>query len=383
MRILFLCGSLEPGRDGVGDYCQRLASELYLQGHETALLGLNDIYLQNDLVLGRQTETGISLPQLRLTAFQPDNIRFKKAKDWIENFNPDWVSLQFVIFSFHPKGLPLQLARNLLTLNGKWQWHIMFHELWVGKNTNRSIKLVIWGHLQRKIIKQLILTLKPTRIDTHTRIYQAQLKKNGFDAGYLPLFGNIPVHNSIKNNSKAESHVNSKQVIRLVIFGSILSSTLAEEFAQEAAAYAHEFKKEISLTIVGISGPENKKWESAFQSAGLETEILGEQPSEIISDILGRSTLGISTVPVVAAEKSGTIAAMREHGLSVLSVSLPWKASKELEFNPIPGIVQYKPGIFKKVLEKNNDDPRSTNVKLVAAELVNSFIVTNEGILQT
>lgn len=27
MTILFLCGSLEPGRDGVGDYTRRLAGD--------------------------------------------------------------------------------------------------------------------------------------------------------------------------------------------------------------------------------------------------------------------------------------------------------------------------------------------------------------------
>ena len=28
MNLLFICGSLEPGKDGVGDYIRRLSSEL-------------------------------------------------------------------------------------------------------------------------------------------------------------------------------------------------------------------------------------------------------------------------------------------------------------------------------------------------------------------
>ena len=42
MKLLFLCSSLEPGRDGVGDYTRRLAGECLRQGHEVRLLSLND-----------------------------------------------------------------------------------------------------------------------------------------------------------------------------------------------------------------------------------------------------------------------------------------------------------------------------------------------------
>ena len=34
MKIVFICGSLEPGRDGVGDYVWRLSSEFRLIGKE-------------------------------------------------------------------------------------------------------------------------------------------------------------------------------------------------------------------------------------------------------------------------------------------------------------------------------------------------------------
>jgi hypothetical protein len=42
MKILFLTGSLEPGKDGVGDYTRLLANECGERGHEVFLLGLND-----------------------------------------------------------------------------------------------------------------------------------------------------------------------------------------------------------------------------------------------------------------------------------------------------------------------------------------------------
>ena len=38
MKITFICGSLNPGQDGVGDYTRRLAAQLALDGHECQLI---------------------------------------------------------------------------------------------------------------------------------------------------------------------------------------------------------------------------------------------------------------------------------------------------------------------------------------------------------
>ena len=42
MNILFICGSAEPGKDGVGDYTRRLCGELLRTGHRTRILALCD-----------------------------------------------------------------------------------------------------------------------------------------------------------------------------------------------------------------------------------------------------------------------------------------------------------------------------------------------------
>jgi hypothetical protein len=55
MKIIFLCGSLEPGCDGVGDYTRRLAGELIKQGHHIAAVALNDQYLQEEFTGMQQT----------------------------------------------------------------------------------------------------------------------------------------------------------------------------------------------------------------------------------------------------------------------------------------------------------------------------------------
>jgi hypothetical protein len=47
LKILFLCGSLEPGRDGVGDCVKNVAGELRIQGHQAAAIALNDGFINS------------------------------------------------------------------------------------------------------------------------------------------------------------------------------------------------------------------------------------------------------------------------------------------------------------------------------------------------
>lgn len=368
MKIVFLCGSLESGRDGVGDYTIRLATELTRNGHKIGVLAFNDQYVKHEVEQINQINGTAGLPLLRLPFSFPSNKRIHRAKDWIENFNPDWISLQFVIFSFHPKGLPFGLSRQLLELGGKRRWHIMFHELWVGMDMNASTKNIIWGRVQKYLIKKLVLVLNPGLIHTQSRLFQRQLSRLGFETGYLPLFGNIPY--AIRNNSeKKEDHSKSKKIIRLVLFALIHAGAPIVEFAREVARYSMDFDTRISLTILGRSGPEQKKWIAAFKAENLLVESLGEQTPEYISMVLSYSTLGISTTPIVLADKSGSIAAMREHGLPVLCVSYLWLASKNISFEPIPGIFQYRNGNFVESIASTNKYSVSSNLESTAIEL--------------
>jgi hypothetical protein len=43
LNIVFLCGSLQPGRDGVGVYTRRLAGEVIRQGHQASIISLTSI----------------------------------------------------------------------------------------------------------------------------------------------------------------------------------------------------------------------------------------------------------------------------------------------------------------------------------------------------
>ncbi|RZK75975.1 MAG: hypothetical protein EOO85_12535, partial [Pedobacter sp.] len=138
MRILFICGGLAPGKDGVGDYTRKLAAKLISLTCEVSIIAIND-----QAVLSTQEEiqqAATSVPVLRI----PKKLTWEDKLDLIEqfsaNFKPDVVSFQYVPYSFHEKGLPFQMIWKLKSYFEKVNLQLMMHELWVDGNNPASIK---------------------------------------------------------------------------------------------------------------------------------------------------------------------------------------------------------------------------------------------------
>lgn len=370
MKIIFLCGSLEPGKDGVGDYTRLLAADLISKGHKTAIVALNDRHISG-IFNGVQHSEGVDVPVLRLPSVWSESDRHKWVARFVEHFNPWWLSLQFVPFSFHSKGLTFGLSEALSKSGHQRRWHIMFHELWVGMDKEASTKLVCWGLLQRYLIWQLILKLKPQCIHTNTRIYQQQLKRLGFHAEHLPLFSNI-TSGKEWNFSYAQNMSASKNKISLVMFGGIHQGAPVEMLAQEAALYAKETGVEVMLTIIGRCGSEKERWISAWKAQGLLANFLGEQPNEYVSEVLRNASFGISTTPVALVEKSGSVAAMRAHGLPVICVARSWKVNN-IHIKQPEGISEYRKGNLSKFLSQKKGAAHFKSVLDISHQFLESL----------
>ncbi len=336
MKILFLCGCLEPGCDGVGDYTRRLSGELKRKGHFAAIIALNDYFISG-VKLDEQEQEGVEIPVLRLGSNMNFRKKFSQAKAYIEEKDPDWLSLQYVPFSFHEKGLPWGLPNQLLRLGKGRKWHIMFHELWVGMDVESPFKHKLWGRMQAYIARKIVDSLKPKIIHTQARLYRDQLQRFGYKIHLLPLFGNIPVHGAGKVKKRDSSFLS------LVIFGQIQPGAPISEFVKDLASYGSNSGKSVQLTFIGRSGKELENWLDACRKEKMNIELLGEQGFQKISEVFSRSDWGISSTPAFQIEKSGTVAAMREHNLPVYCVSRPWHTKKVQFPTPPQGVKIYKP----------------------------------------
>jgi hypothetical protein len=365
LRILFICGSLEPGRDGVGDYTRRLAGELIRQGNRCGMVALNDRHAAE--VQGSDSdETQEGIPTLRLPAALSWQKRTRIARSWVESFSPDWGSLQLVPYSYHEKGIPLRLSGDLLEIARNSKWHIMFHELWIGANSQATLRHRLVGAVQRKLICHLLQELAPCTVTTHSVIYMKLLEAIGVKPHKLPLFGNIP-----RPSAQSDRPRRSEHSLRLLLFGGIHPNAPVEEFAMECARISKTSGREIRLILAGRSGHEQQRWRSAWVAEGLAVETTGELPAEEISKLLVCASFGISTTPLALIEKSGSVAAMLEHSLPVINVAASWVPRGCPQETPPEGIYEYKPLGLAEIIRAHEDEVvAGASVQSVALDMI-------------
>src|ERR1017187_3346588 len=175
MRIVFACSSVEPGLDGVGDYARRLAGEFTRQGHQASIVALNDSFVDAPTDETQEIE-GVLIQTLRLPRKSSWGERTAHSRKWVDHFAPDWVSLQFVGYGFHSKGLPVTFASRFMDATGPRRVHLMLHELWVGEELDASWSRRATGLLQRLTILRLVRQLRPAVIHTQAEPHRALLK---------------------------------------------------------------------------------------------------------------------------------------------------------------------------------------------------------------
>ena len=209
MKILFFCGSLQPGKDGVGDYARRLSGALIQKGHDAQVISLCDKDADAFVSETQEVEaTQVSVHRIpQRTSYHK---RLRITKEIIDKNKPDWISLQYVPNSFNPKGLPFWLLWFLKQFDGKYKRHIMFHELARPEKSNLTKALRV---IQIALLKQLVLKLKPNVVHTHTPNYLSILGNLKINAKPLPLFSNI--------SKVTYSFVGKKDVFRVGFFSKI------------------------------------------------------------------------------------------------------------------------------------------------------------------
>ena len=340
MTIAFLCGCLEPGRDGVGDYARKLAGQLVQQGHTAVLVALSDPSVP-EATHETQPVDEVALPTLRLPAAWPIEQRMATAKNWLDTVNPDVLSLQFVLFSFHPKGLPYGLAPLLATLGRGRTWHLMFHELWVGMATNDTLKRKLWGRLQKSLIKSLLKQLKPKLIHTQCSLYFAQLTKVGQQVSKLPLFSNIELVASAPGaHYLYKDELGTVRPVRFIFFGGLHPEAKLKELVEAIQHFYQHDPLAFEFIYAGRNGQELDYHLPILTALNVRHQVFGELAPADISQLLTGAAFGVSTGSPEMLEKNGTVAAMLLHGLPVVCIG------RSLLLNDLPPVAMM-PGTYR------------------------------------
>jgi len=350
-KILFITNNFPPIIDGVGDYTYRLAKNLVSQGFEVSIICSEKTDIINNK--GKLSlENIIVLPIVKTW----DSNGLKSIKNVFKDKTYDYISLQYVPFSFNKKGLPILLGKNLKNIFPNANWHIMFHELWVAMEIGASFKSKTHGYAQKQLINGLIKTLKPSLINTHCNLYKHQINQLGHNATILPLFSNI-----VKSKQKA-NHIKSnkeKKTLVLSVFGSIHYgapvSSFLDELLQVTQSDSNEFFK-IKFIFIGNCGSHVEEWTSVLKDYNIEFKITGKLNEHDISNYFSNTDFGITTTPYLLVEKSGTVAAMLQHNLNVICVARDWDVAgyKINNSTNLIGVKNYQKGNLEKVIDTPN-----------------------------
>ena len=314
MRLLFLCSCLEPGRDGVGDHVRLLAAACAKQGATVALLAANDPFID------APDETMGGIPTLRLPVRMPWPERLEKIGAFRKKFAPDWISLHLVSYGFQPRGLLGKLADVFCGMAGDTPVQLMFHELWLGGGEPTPWRHKLTGFFQRRGILRLLERLRPRVVTTSNPVYATMLRAHGIEATILPLFGNVPMGHEPGYEISIDRD-NREAWWDGVFFGGLPAEWEPEPFFGMLLEAASQAQRKVCLILLGRAGMAGEElWRK--MSASYHDRILfvslGEVRVETISACLREADFGVAASPWQLIGKSGSAAAMLDHGLPVI-----------------------------------------------------------------
>ena len=320
---IFICGSAEPGADGVGDYCRILAVALYAKGIRVVICAINDKHSRQEIV-HEVTPFG---SVLRLASALSWEKRFAQLAALLKEHRPVLCSLQYVPYAFNNLGVPWRLVSGLkkLVKYTAVPWHMMMHETWIGFSEISPIKHRIVGLIQKLILLQLVGALRPVTIHTSNVLYQNLLADAGLCAERLPLFSNMQISETELPWIACElAALGMEQAARsdwLVVgqFGSVYPSYPLEAHLAVIRVDAEARGKRLMVLGMGGGVGTGLDWEQRVGQA-LPSALVrhwGRQSDSRISAFLQQLDLGLVATPRQFVGKSSSAAAFHLHGVPI------------------------------------------------------------------
>ena len=286
MEICFIVGPYQPGKCGISDFVSILSGELEKLGHSCEIKSIDPSTDSTFLTISQ------NLPEC------------------------DLLSIQFAPYSFSTKGLS---GNNLKFFGERIKNHsvqIIFHEIWIGDflGANRIHKFKGWR--QKREIMGFLKRVDPLEIFSTNEASLHALSKAGVKAKYLYLFGNIPFCGNDFSNPKPQT-----DFISVVLFGTIYENFPFPLALKRLEGISARALRKLKFHVVGRQREPNgiKNLRILLEKNNIRFEETGELPASEVSHYLQIADLGISTTPFDCLGKSGTTAAMLEHGLHVIA----------------------------------------------------------------
>jgi hypothetical protein len=374
---------MEPGRDGVGDYTRDLAAACVQRGHACAIVAINDRFVDRSRE-ERQGPKGADLEVLRLPPSDGWRERSQAVLEWLQRKPADCVSLQFVPYGYHPKGVVTTLGAHLAPLVAGRRVHFMLHELWLGVERAASIKHRLVGWAQRHALLKLAKALSPNVVHTSNAAYRAIAVAEGMPARLLPLCGNIPIAANVPARwldvqaaTLGARLVPREQSWWFGLFGTLHPVWSPEPVFGYIAEAAERAGRHVFIGAIGRLGHGETLWRElqAKYAQRFSFVEFGERGARDVSAFLQSVDFGIATTPWELIGKSGTAAAMLEHGLPTIVTrdDVRFRFFSESRFDRL--LCKMDPNLPQWLI----DGPRRQPARSRQPEMVDTFLADLEA----
>lgn len=326
MSLVIICGCLEPGADGVGDYSRLLAAAYQELGTAAHLIALDDPSVTAPQ-LSRQYTSTHSVWAFRLPTSLPWSRRRELAEQQLQKWQCQAISLQFVPYAFDRRGLPAQLPELIARLSrprgsnrSRRELHLMFHEIWIGLARSSSLRTRLLGAVQRRLIQRLCKLSQPRLVHTSNRPYQLCLQAVGIEAGLLPLFSNLP-------DTSHAAPAPPQPRLTACLFGRIPPEWSPDPVIAALMTKSAREQRTACLRLLGHSHCD-PAWSADLRRRWPQLTV--EEYGQVscprrLADLIQGSDLGLATTPWALVEKSGTVAAFLSLGLPVVVSRTDWQ----------------------------------------------------------
>jgi hypothetical protein len=201
----------------------------------------------------------------------------------------------------------------------------MLHELWIGEGAGSSFKDRCIGALQKHSLLRTVRSWAPDVIHTSNPLYRELLRRNGVSSAELPLPGNIPIHPINRESARRwllnRLELRDNDCFLAGVFGSIHPEWAETAWINDLSQPLASLNRPLVLVHIGRAGNQGESVWTRLQErfrGQVDLYALGELPATEVSIALQGLDLGVSSTPWTLVGKSGTVAAMLEHGLPVL-----------------------------------------------------------------
>lgn len=322
MRILFAGGDLYSN-GGVSDYTKYLAKACMDLGHQVFLLSLfqREKFARENLFVPCPSEF------LNISESASWQERRKLASVGIQIFKPDFISLQFVPFSFQKKGiLHAEVRREMWELFRKFPLHVFFHEMYVSLKPSFNSGFFWLSLFQRLCFREFFNRLRPTVAHTNCSLYRYYLNKRGIAAERLELFGSIPIeipdpvifHRIFEEKGISFATQKRSSFLIFGFFGGIHNGLPLKSFFRKLQQRKNQVGKDVIVCSMG--GTPIEAWMALEEEFSRDFRFVkfDSQPTNIVSQYLQGIDYGITSYPISCFEKSSALAGLLEHGLPIV-----------------------------------------------------------------